>query len=164
MTLALAFLQRYWLPLVLLVGLGGGAWYAHHSGVVSGRAEVQQEWDAQVARDRVAADLAARARREQLSQVQLNAEQTQAKLRADAASANDAASRLRRQVGDLLAGRVAAGGAPGTDACGMLAQLLNKSVERARRLAEIADTARQRGLSCEAASGHQQAKENARGD
>lgn len=145
-------LQRYWLPLVLLAGLSGGAWYAHHSGVVTGRAEVQQQWDAQIARDRVAADLAALARREHNSQVQLNGEQTEAKLRAAATSANSAAERLRRQVSDLLAGQAAASSATGTDTCGMLAGLLDKSVERARRLAQIADTARQRGLSCEAVS------------
>lgn len=153
MSIALALLQRYWLPLVLLAGLSGGAWYVHHSGVVSGRAEVQQEWDAQAARDRITADLAARARREHNSQVQLNGEQTQAKLQAAATAANDAVGRLRIQVSQLLAGRSAASGQAGTDTCGMLAGLLDKSVERARRLAQIADTARQRGLSCEAVSG-----------
>lgn len=150
MTLAWALLRRFWLPLLIVVALTGSHWYAYHAGAES----VQQQWDAQNQRDQAVAELAARARREQLAQVQLDAEQTQAKLRADAANASTAADRLRKQVARLLAtnsGTAPAGSPAGSDTCGVLAQLLDKSVERARRLATIADTARQRGLSCQSA-------------
>jgi hypothetical protein len=149
-TLAWVLLRRFWLPLLIVVALTGSHWSVYRSGAHS----VQRQWDAQNQRDQAVAELAARARREQLAQVQLDAEQTQAKLRADAATASTAADRLRKQVARLLAvnpGTAAAGSPAGSDTCGVLAQLLDKSVERARRLATIADTARQRGLSCQSA-------------
>lgn len=78
--------------------------------------------------------------------------------RADARTADAAADRLRQRVDQLLAAAragkdpAAVGGGPAAGNAGdLLADLLQKSVERNRQLAEYADAARIAGQACERA-------------
>jgi Skp family chaperone for outer membrane proteins len=94
---------------VAVVLLAGIAWKLHHSGVVSGRAEVQQKWDAEKAKqlqDLAAANEAARAKEHALqvkAMEAINAASERAKKsQVAAAAARRAADSLRD---DLAAAR-----------------------------------------------------------
>jgi transcriptional regulator of acetoin/glycerol metabolism len=164
--------------LALAVAAVAAAMYAGHiidvkiherradaAGYTRGKGEVQTQWDAA---EKIRAETAAKAeaaarveeqRRIAAQQEILHANQLAVdRARADAASASDAAGRLRQRIADVLAGassRQAAGnsapatvGPAGTDAAGMFANVLGQCTERVQRLAEIADTARIAGAAC----------------
>lgn len=81
----------------------------------------------------------------------------QAKARADAADAADAAGRLQLRIAALLAAvsrrggtpDTAAAGAPADDPAGMLADVLGRCIAHARFLAAIADERGAAGRACE---------------
>lgn len=143
--------------------IGGLTWFAHHERAI-GRFQVQARWDASIVKQQADA----------LAESQANAKETQRRLerqkenqdaydaelaraRADAASATDAAGRLRQRAEQLAAAarRAASNAAAGSvgstapDASGMLSDVLGKAVERSRLLAAYADAARRAGLQCE---------------
>lgn len=129
-----------------------------------GQKDRQAEWDAESRQIADALVISAKAARDKeqslqnhMNEVQANASQQAEKLRADADGAADAASRLRKQVGELLASR----GGEAASACSsrpaaenpgnLLAVLLDKSVTRNRELAAFADSALNAAKSCTAA-------------
>lgn len=73
----------------------------------------------------------------------------------DAATANDSVNRLRQRINSLLESSqssdtgTAQRGKTATEAVNLLANVLEKSIERNRQLAEIADDNYERGLTCE---------------
>lgn len=165
------------IPLPWRIGLAGfvlallAAWHwtgirqADAAGYRRGAAEVQGRWDADRLRAAaVAASAAAAARAEEQRRAAAHQEIEDAhqaevqRLRADAAIADAAASRLRQRVADLIAAarRDASGDpAPGpvvpatADAGLVLADVLGQCVERVRQLAELADQRGAAGVSCE---------------
>jgi hypothetical protein len=151
------------LAILLIFGALFGAY--HHGETVKGN-EWQDRWDkaiAQQQKDKAAAESAARVeekRRQQATdEVAIHATQALEQARTDAATANTAAGRLRESAAKLVAAasscasnsRTATGGTPANNPGSLLAVVLDKSVQRNRELAAIADTARVKGLACEAA-------------
>lgn len=139
---------------------------AYHHGQTVTDAEWQDRWDKQLktqADDKAAAEVSARAeeqrRQTAINEVTTHAAQALEQARTDASTASSAADRLREQARKLVASAgkcsgnpgTASGSAPATNPGNLLAVVLDQSVQRNRELAEIADTARIRGLACEAA-------------
>jgi hypothetical protein len=148
-------LQSRWLQIllasVLLAFAGWGSyWWADRCGYQRARAE----WDAAKAIQR-GLDAAERARREHEFQEVSDAAKIQlARVRADAATADRAAARLR----DVYAGAVARGcpavaegGAAAAGAPGVLADVLASLDTRVRALGRIADERGLAGAACEQA-------------
>jgi hypothetical protein len=161
MTAALLLLRKVagavpvWLWVLLAVLLWGG-WQRHQA---KAAAETYTRAVAQAAADRetqLLADAAETARRLQTQQGAAQHARTQAqKNAADAASARTAAEQLRARLAALQANPGAADSAPADGSpptgptAGVLADLLNRCVGRARELAEYADAARTAGQTCE---------------
>lgn len=152
--------------LLLIVMACGALFGAYHHGETVANAKWQAKWDKQLddqanAKAQAEADARAEEQRRQtaIDEVQVHATQALEQARTDAASANVAADSLRRRAEALAAAAsrcssntgTAATSSPATNPGNLLAVVLDKSVQRNRELAEIADTARVRGLACEAA-------------
>jgi len=134
-----------------------------------GQSVTDQEWQAKWngrdtadAQARAKAEAEARAleqqRHQAIEEVQRDATQKLEQARTDADGANAAADRLREQVRKLLATGghgsntgSATGSPPASNPGNLLAVVLDKSVQRNRELAAVADAARVNGLACEAA-------------
>ena len=154
------------LPYIAALALVAGALFgAYRHGQTLANAEWQAKWekrDADDAQARADAETTARAleqqRQHNAEKVQADATQKLEQARTDAAGANTAADGLRKRVQQLLAASNArsntgasASCTPGTNPGNLLAVVLDKSVQRNRELAAIADATRVRGLACEAA-------------
>ena len=157
------------LPYIAAVLLVLGALYgAYHRGVSVTDATWRAEWAARDTRDATARaenESAARAR-EQFYQQTINkavqdGQRTIDQLTADAATARASADSLRGAA-DAIADRLAASEASGNSctaaaskaaarAAMVLADVLKRVDQRAGELAEVADQARARGVTCEAA-------------
>jgi len=151
--------------LLVLLSIAGILYGAYHHGVTVTDAEWQAKWSARDKDDTAATLKATEAAREleqsrqsQMEEVQTDATKRLDQARATAATASTAADGLRKQVDKLLAaGRARSnsssgtGSATGNTSADLLAGLLDKSVQRNRDLAAIADSSRIAGLACEAA-------------
>lgn len=151
------------LGLCLALAAGYAAW-AHHERDI-GRAEVQMKWDAQESQRRaeIAQELIDKAKeskrrleRQEENQRAQNA--TLAAARADRDRNAADADKLRQQAtgnardwaARLRDSPSVAECAAGGDAIGVFTDVLGRADRRAGVLAEVADTARARGLKCEA--------------
>lgn len=171
MPMTLTGAGRLWLPLaggaLALALLAGGLYLAYDHGRAVERAEWRVRWS-----DRDAGDTAARLKateteraREQTLQHAINQVKTDAEQQIDtaltqAADAANAADGLRNRVEQLLAADrarrntcTASSSAAAENPGNLLAVVLDKSVQRNRELAAVADAARIAGLACEAAYG-----------
>lgn len=151
--------------LVVLLLVGAALFGAYHHGETLANAQWQAKWDKRDiadAKTRADAEKAARdleqQRQQQAEKVQRDATQKLEQARTDAAGANTAADGLRRRVQQLLAAGSARSNTGTGSSCStvtnpgnLLAVVLDQSVQRNRELAAIADTARVKGLACEAA-------------
>jgi chromosome segregation ATPase len=147
------------------LAIAGILFGAYHHGVTVTDAKWEAEWAARDEADTEATLKATEAAREleqtrqsQMEEVQTDATKRLDQARATAATASTAADGLRKQVEQLLAaGRARSnsstgtGSAPRDTSADLLAGLLDKSVQRNRQLAAIADSSRIAGLACEKA-------------
>ncbi|BFT63296.1 DUF2514 family protein [Pseudomonas moorei] len=157
------------LPYIAALALVAGALFgAYHHGATVADAKWQVEWNARDARDAEAkaTNEAAERTREQAYQQSINkAVQDGQRLidqaTADASTARASADSLRGAA-DAIAARLAASAASGhsctaaasqaaTRAAMVLADVLKRADQRAGDLAEAADQARARGMTCEQA-------------
>jgi hypothetical protein len=151
--------------LLIMLAITGILFGAYHHGVTVTDAEWQAKWSDRDKADTAATLKATEAAREleqtlqrDIDQVQTDATKRLDQARATAASASTAADGLRKQVEQLLAaGRASSNSSSGTGStprdtsADLLAGLLDKSVQRNRELAAVADSSRIAGLACEAA-------------
>jgi len=157
------------LPYIAAVSLVAAALFgAYHHGISVTDSRWQAEWNARNARDAQARtdNEAAERAKEQARQLSINkaiqdGQRTIDQATADAVSARNAADILRGAA-DTLAARLAASEASGnsctaaaskaaTRAAMVLADVLKRADQRAGDLAEVADQARARGVTCEQA-------------
>ena len=155
--------------ILLLIALAVGALFgAYHHGLSVKDAQWQKEWSARDTRDAdaTAANEAAERTKEQAYQQSINkavqdGQRTIDQATADADAARSSADSMRGAVDDLTA-RLAASEASGysctaaasqaaTHAAMVLADVLKRADQRAGELAEVADQARARGVTCEQA-------------
>lgn len=157
------------LPYIAAVALVAAALFgAYHHGIAVTDSRWQAEWNARDARDAQARtdNEAAERAKEQVRQLSINkaiqdGQRTIDQATADAAAARTSADSLRGAV-DTLSARLAASEASGnsctaaaskaaTRAAMVLADVLKRADQRAGDLAELADQARARGMTCEQA-------------
>jgi len=154
---------RVWIAcaLALLMAYGGGRWQQSRADAAAYQAKTTAAaLDAARVQVKAVDDARIEEQRRTTAQTEIANAATKEMVgaRADAATANDAAGRLRQRVNELLAAARApkdpttpsAGEAAG-DAANLLSDLFLESVERNRRLAETADAARIAGKACERA-------------
>lgn len=137
------------------------AWNSHNETMrEEGRAQVREQWQADVAHEQKAQDALKVAREAQEKKDETIHAATVARLAADAASSRDAAERLRQRVVQLIAAARRQGGTdpapagqrpgePDTGALDLLAFMLWRTDSAAGQLGEYADQLRAAGERCE---------------
>lgn len=154
---------RVWIAcaLALLVAYGGGRWQQSRADAAAYQAKTTAAaLDAARVQIKAVDDARLEEQRRTAAQTEIANAATKelGSARADAATANDAAGRLRQRVAELLATGRAAGnpaaasaGPAAGDPISMLADVLGRADQRAGLLAEYADSARVAGQACEQA-------------
>lgn len=149
-----AVLSRYWRPLAIIIIVSAGALWAR-SEIISYGDQRYAEGKAQAIADQKAADkLEEQRRNAELQKIQADAQQRIDAARNDAVNAAAKSGRLQQQITSIrkqLVGYSAAEsiGNPAAETGVLLGDVLSKSVERNRQLADYADRAREAGLTCQ---------------
>jgi hypothetical protein len=158
---------RLLIELAMVAALAAAVgFYIHHireEGVVQGRAEIQQKWDAEK-RVQLAAAVAEGEANAKETKRRLTAQQEaqhahdeeDARIRADADRARVAAGSLRKQLAEFAAAarraasdpKSVANSAPAGDPIGVLAELFSSADDRAGILAQALDASHAAGLQC----------------
>jgi hypothetical protein len=151
----MAILTKYWRPLAIIVIVAAGALWAR-SEIINYGDQRYAEGKAQTISEQKAADEQEEQRRNaELQKIQVDAQQRIDAARNDAVNAAAKSGRLQQQLANIrkqLVGYSTAEsiGNPAADTGVLLGDVLSKSVERNRQLADYADRAREAGLACEA--------------
>lgn len=151
----MSILAKYWRPLAIIIIVATGSLWAR-SEIISYGNQRYAEGKAQAIEDQKAADKKEEQRRNaELQKIQADAQQRIDAARNDAANAAVKSGRLQQQLANIrkqLVGYSTAEsiGNPAAETGVLLADVLSKSVERNRQLADYADRAREAGLMCEA--------------
>lgn len=146
---------KYWRPLAIIIIVATGALWARGE-IISYGDQRYAEGKAQAIEDQKVADKKEEQRRNaELQKIQADAQQRIDAARNDAINAAAKSGRLQQQLANIrkqLVGYPTAEsiGNPAAETGVLLADVLAKSVERNRQLAEYADRAREAGLACEA--------------
>ena len=148
-------ITKYWRPLAIIIIVAACALWAR-SEIISYGDQRYAEGKAQAIADQKAADEQEEQRRNaELQKIQTDAQQRIDAARNDAVNAAAKSGRLQQQLTSIrkqLVGYSTAEsiGNPASNTGILLADVLSKSVERNRQLAEYADSAREAGLTCQA--------------
>lgn len=151
----MSILAKYWRPLAIIIIVAAGALWVR-SEVINYGDQRYAEGKAQAIADQKAADEQEEQRRNaELQKIQANAQQRIDAARNDAVNAAAKSGRLQQQLTNIrrqLVGYSTAEsiGNPAAETGVLLSDVLSKSVERNRQLADYADRTREAGLMCEA--------------
>lgn len=151
----MSILTKYWRPLAIIIIVAAGALWARGE-IISYGDQRYAEGKAQAIAEQKAADEQEERRRDaELQKIQADAQQRIDAAHNDAVNAAVKSGRLQQQLANIrkqLVGYSTAEsiGNPTADTGVLLADVLSKSVERNRQLADYADRAREAGLACEA--------------
>lgn len=151
----MSILAKYWRPLAIIIIVSAGTLLVANK-VSSYGDQRYAEGKAQAIEDQKAADEQEEQRRNaELQKIQADAQQRIDAARNDAVNAAAKSGRLQQQLANIrkqLVGYSAAEsiGNPAAETGVLLGDVLSKSVERNRQLADYADMAREAGLACEA--------------
>lgn len=147
-------LAKYWRPLAIIIIVATGALWAR-SEIISYGDQRYAEGKAQaIAEQRVADEQEEQRRNAELQKIQADAQQRIDAARNDAVNAAAKSGRLQQQLANIskqLVGYSTAEsiGNPAAETGVLLSDVLSKSVERNRQLADYADRAREAGLTCQ---------------
>lgn len=150
----MSILAKYWRPLAIIIIVAAGALWATNK--VSSYGE--QQYDAGYAKavaDQKAADKKEEQRRNaELQKIKADAQQRIDAARNDAVNAAAKSGRLQQQLANIRKQLVGYStsesiGNPVAETGVLLSDVLSKSVERNRQLADYADRAREAGLACQ---------------
>lgn len=150
-----AVLSRYWRPLAIIIIVAAGALWVR-SEVINYGDQRYAEGKAQAIAEQKATDKQEEQRRNaELQKIQADAQQRIDVARRDAVDAAAKSGRLQQQLANIRKQLVGYStsesiGNPAADTGVLLSDVLSKSVERNRQLADYADRAREAGLACEA--------------
>lgn len=148
-------LSRYWRPLAIIIIVAAGALWIRGEVIEYGDQRYAAGYAKAIA-DQKAADKKEEQRRNaELQKIQADAQQRIDAARNDAVNAAAKSGRLQQQLTSIrrqLIGYSTAEsiGNPAAETGVLLGDVLSKSVERNRQLADYADRAREAGLACEA--------------
>ena len=168
----MSWLLSYWKPALIAVLCGLVVWWFSHQRYTAGYSQANDEW-ALKWKQRDADDAAALAKRQaearaeeqrrqgEIDAIEKRAGEQIAQAAADADHARAVSDGLHDEAAKLAArlaaserarrAATASGGQAGTTGSELLAELFRRADQRAGELAAIADQARIRGLTCEAA-------------
>ena len=150
----MSILAKYWRPLAIIIIVVICALWVR-SEIISYGDQRYAEGKSQAIAEQKAADEQEEQRRNaELQKIQADAQQRIDAARNDAANAAAKSGRLQQQLANIrkqLVGYSATEsiGNPAADTGVLLGDVLSKSVERNRQLADYADRAREAGLACE---------------
>lgn len=150
----MSILAKYWRPLAIIIIVAAGALWIRGEVTEYGD-QRYAEGKAQAIAEQKAADKKEEQRRNaELQKIQADAQQRIDAARNDAVNAAARSGRLQQQLANIrkqLVGYSATEsiGDPAAETGVLLADVLAKSVERNRQLADYADRAREAGLTCQ---------------
>ena len=150
----MSILAKYWRPLAIIIIIATGVIWAR-SEIISYGSQRYAEGKAQAIAEQKAVDEKEEQRRNaELQKIQADVQQRIDAARNDAVNAAAKSGRLQQQLANIrkqLVGYSTAEsiGNPAAETGVLLADVLAKSVERNRQLADYADRAREAGLACQ---------------
>lgn len=151
----MSILAKYWRPLAIIIIVAAGALWVR-SEIISYGDQRYAEGKAQAIAEQKAADKKEDQRRNaELQNIQADAQQRIDAARNDAVNAAANSGRLQQQLANIRKQLVRYStaesiGNPAAETGVLLSDVLSKSLERNRQLADYADRAREAGLACEA--------------
>ena len=151
----MSILAKYWRPMAIIIIVAAGALWVRSEIISYGEQQYTAGYANAVAEQKVAGEQEEQRRNAELQKIQADAQQRIDAARNDAVNAAAKSGRLQQQLANIrkqLVGSSTAEsiGNPAADTGVLLADVLTKSIERNRQLADYADRAREAGLMCEA--------------
>ena len=148
-------LSRYWRPLAIIIIVAAGALWIRGEVIEYGDQRYAAGYAKAVAEQKAADKKEEQRRNAELQKIQADAQQRIDAARNDAANAAAKSGRLQQQLANIRKQLVGYSttesiGNPAAETGVLLGDVLSKSVERNRQLADYADRARESGLACEA--------------
>lgn len=148
-------LSRYWRPLAIIIIVAAGALWMRGEIISYGEQQYAAGYAKAVAEQKAADEQEEQRRNAELQKIQADAQQRIDAARNDAVNAAAKSGRLQQQLANIrkqLVGYSATEsiGNPAAETGVLLSDVLSKSIERNRQLADYADRARESGLACEA--------------
>lgn len=150
----MSILAKYWRPLAIIIIVAAGALWVANKVSSYGEQQYAAGYEKAVAEQKAADEQEERRRNAELQKIKADAQQRIDAARNDAVNAAAKSGRLQQQLANIrkqLVGYSTAEsiGNPVADTGILLADVLGKSVERNRQLADYADKAREAGLTCQ---------------
>lgn len=151
----MATLIKYWRPLAIIIIIAICALWVVNKVSSYGEQRYNDGYAKAVAEQNAANEKEEQRRNAELQKIQADAQQRIDAARNDAVNAAAKSGRLQQQLTNIRKQLVGYSTAefisnPAADTGVLLADVLTKSVERNRQLADYADRAREAGLACEA--------------
>ena len=151
----MAILTKYWRPLAIIIIVAICALWVANKASSYGEQRYNDGYAKAVAEQKAANEREEQRRNAELQKIQADARQRIDAARNNAINAAAKSGRLQQQLANIrkqLVGYSAAEsiGNPAAETGVLLGDVLAKSVERNRQLADYADRAREAGLACEA--------------
>ncbi|MEE3759720.1 DUF2514 domain-containing protein [Escherichia coli] len=150
----MSILAKYWRPLTLIIIVAAGVLWAANKVSSYGEQQYAAGYAKAVAEQKTADEQEEQRRNAELQKIQADAQQRIDAARNDVVNAAAKSGRLQQQLANIrkqLVGYSTAEsiGNPAADTGVLLSDVLSKSVERNRQLADYADKAREAGLTCQ---------------
>nr|DAH84865.1 MAG TPA: Protein of unknown function (DUF2514) [Caudoviricetes sp.] len=151
----MSILAKYWRPLAIIIIVAAGALWARSEIINYGDQRYAEGKAQAIAKQKVAEEQEEQRRNAELQKIQADAQQRIDAARNDAVNAAAKSGRLQQQLTNIRKQLVGYSttesiGNPAAETGVLLSDVLAKSVERNRQLADYADRAREAGLVCEA--------------
>ena len=148
-------LSRYWRPLAIIIIVAAGALWIRGEVIEYGDQQYAKGKAQAIAEQKAADEQEEQRRNAELQKIQADAQQRIDAARNDAVNAAAKSGRLQQQLTSIRKQLVGYStsesiGNPAAETGVLLGDVLSKSVERNRQLADYADRAREAGLACEA--------------
>jgi hypothetical protein len=150
----MSILAKYWRPMAIIIIVATGALWAANKVSSYGERQYADGYAKAAAEQKAADEQEEQRRNAELQKIQVDAQQRIDAARNDAVNAAAKSGRLQQQLTNIrkqLVGYSTAEsiGNPAAETGVLLADVLAKSVERNRQLADYADKAREAGLTCQ---------------
>ena len=150
----MSILAKYWRPLAIIIIVAAGALWTRSEIVSYGDQHYANGYAKAIAEQKAADEQEEQRRNAELQKIQADAQQRVDAARNDAVNAAAKSGRLQQQLANIRKQLVGYSttesiGNPAADTGVLLADVLSKSLERNRQLAEYADRAAEAGRVCE---------------
>lgn len=150
----MSILDKYWRPLAIIIIIAAGVLWSCSEIISYGEQQYAAGYAKAITEQKAADEQEGQRRNAELQKIQADAQQRIDAARNDAVNAAAKSGRLQQQLATIrkqLVGYSTAEsiGNPAAETGVLLGDVLSKSVERNRQLADYADRAREAGLTCQ---------------